>query len=185
MEYYETEFVNKRKSSVDVLEDGKTLLMLAPGQTKWVESQSPGTSYAPFLKVVFKEDGSVKLDENRAWKFPNPNNLLMLEIVNIDGAGSETFYLGMGEPVRCYKGIPRFVGVDIHDAEWAFVEKMEIRNVEHKDKQGDYIARRTTLERVKTMRSKSEIKAIEKRLYDEAVLKVKLDLKRRFPNAQL
>jgi len=184
MEYYETEFVNKRKSSVDVLEDGKTLLMLAPGQSKFVESRDAGTSYAPFLKVVFKEDGSVKLDENHAWKFPNPNGRLMLTIHNINGNETESFYVG-GELHRCYKGIPKFIPVSFDDAAWAFVEKMEIRNVEHKDKQGDYIVRKTTVEKVMTMRSKKEIASIEKRLYDKAMMVVKLDLKRRFPNAQL
>ena len=184
MEYWETEFVNKRKSPVDVQEDGRTLLTLQPGEAKFMESQSAFTSYAAWYKIVFKDD-KVDLHENKAWSAERAwPGQLVLTILNSAGAPCENFYVG-GVLQNCYQGIPKFIPVTFDDAEWNFVARMEIKMVEHTEHQGDYIIRKNVVEKVKTMRSKSEIKAIEKRLYDKAMMAVKLDLKRRFPNAEL
>jgi hypothetical protein len=180
MLYWETKFRNERRSAVDVLEGGgRTLLTLEPGQTKFVESKDAATSYAAFDEVVFKENGEVKLHENRAWRWPNPNGLLMLTIINRDGAQCECFRIG-GDPVHAFKGIPKFVGVDIHDTAWAQVERLEVMNVEKKIREGDYIVKRTTLEHVKTMRSKKEIRAIQERLLAEAAANAQQELRRMF-----
>ncbi len=182
MQYWETKFRNERTSSVEVLESGgKVLLELQPGQTKFVESRDPSTSYAPWDEVTFKDDGSVKLHENRAWRWPGPPDKLMLTILNRDGANSELFYVGAAEPVHCFKGIPRYVAIDIHDTPWSSVERLEIKLVEHKAKEGDFLVKKNVLEHVRTLRSKKEIRAIEQQLLDEATAKAKADLAKRFP----
>ena len=185
MEYWETKFRNERKSTVEVMEDaGQTLLTLEPGQTKFVESKDTSTSYAAFDEVVFKENGEVRLHENRAWRFPNPNNLLMLTIINVDGANCEGFYLSGGVLVHCYRGIPRYVGVQYSDPVWAQVERVERRLVEHRVKDGDYIVKKNVLEDIRTMRSKKECKAVQDRLLAEATEKARAELRRQFPQRE-
>ncbi len=185
MEYWETEFCNKRKTSVEVQERGQTLLTLAPGETKWVESNSAKTSYAAWFRITFKEDGKVELEKNPAWVLSNvyPGQLI-LEILNIDGNNSETFYDGKGEPIVAYKGIPRYAPIEIWDSSWNFVAKLEIKLVEQAEKEGDYVVRKCKLEQVKTLRSKTEIDAIKRRLVREAKAKaakeVALKFRKRF-----
>jgi len=188
VQYFLTEFVNKSKSTQIVNEDGRELIRLEPGQKKIVESRDPSTSYAAWSRIVYKADGKVDLHENKSWKFPlQKTGMLMLTILNIDGAGTEQFYTAGNtfEPVLCYRGVPRFVAVDIHDPQWAFIARMEIRKVEHKEKDGDYFKTRTVVEKIKTMRSPKEVKVIEKLLVEEAIAKAKADFKRRFPSAEL
>jgi len=186
LQYFETEFINKRKSTVIVEEEGRELLRLEPGQKKFVESRDASTSYAAWSKIVYRENGKVDLHENHAWKFPLPEDKLMLTILNIDGKDTEQFYMSGNtfEPVLAYKNVPRFVAVDIHDPQWAFIARMEIRLVEHKEKSGDYFVTKHVLERVKTLRGPKEVKAIEKLLVEEAIAKAKADFKRRFPSAE-
>ena len=187
MQYYETHFENRTKGTIVINEDGRELIRLEPGQKKIVESRDPSTSYAAWSRIVYQKDGTVSLKENHAWKFPLQAGRLMLTILNIDGAGTEQFYTAGNtfEPVLCYKGVPRFVAVDIHDPTWAFISRMEIKNVEHKERDGDYFKTRTVVEKVRTLRSQKEIAAIEKLLIDEAVTRAKQDFKRRFPQAEL
>ncbi len=180
MEYWETEFVNKRKTSVEVQERGQTLLTLEPGQIKFVESSDPNTSYAPWYRITFKEDNRVELEENKAWRWPGPKDQLMLTIINLDGRDTETFYTGTGEPIICYKGIPRYVAIEPWDASWNFVAKLEIKNVEKTEREGDYVVRKCVLEQVKTMRSKTEIDAIKKQLVREAKAKAARDVEIKF-----
>lgn len=169
MEYWETEFSNKRKTGVEVQERGQTLLTLAPGETKWVESNSAKTSYSPWFRITFKEDGKVELEKNPAWVLSNvyPGQLI-LEILNIDGGNAETIYDGKGEPIVAYKGIPRYVPIEIWDRSWNSVAKLEIKKIEKIEHEGDYVVRKSKIEQVKTMRSKSEIDAIKKQLLREA-----------------
>lgn len=178
MQYFETAFINERKVSVSVLENGgQVLLTLASGEKKFVESKSPETSYSPFSKVTFKEGGKLQLEENPAWKWPGPADKLMLEIINVDGADSELFYVGAGEPIRCYRGIPKFIAIDVNDTTWNAVARLEIRLVEHVEKNGDYVVRKSKLEQVRTPRSASEISEIKKRILEEAQRRKKLELK--------
>jgi len=176
MQYFRTTFENKSKGTIFVNEDGKELLRLEPGQKKFVESKSAVTSYSPFERIVYEKDGTMKLTENPDWKWPGPPDQLMLTILNTDGAGSELFHVAAGEPVICYRGVPRYVAIPYWDAEWRYVEKLEIKFIEHIEKTGDYIKRKNVLEFVKTMRSKKEIASIEKRLIDEATAQAKENL---------
>ena len=176
MQYYQTEFVNERKIAVSVYENDQVLLKLAPGDKKYVESKDASTSYAPWSRIVFKEDGKVQLEENPAWKWPGDKDKLMLEIINVDGCDSELFYCG-GEAVRCYKGIPRFVGISYEDTSWNIVKKLEIMFVEHIEKDGDFIARKKKLEQVRTLRSAHEIKEIKERILEDAQRRKKLELR--------
>jgi len=174
LQYYETKFENKSISTVVIDEDGRELLRLEPGWRKMVESQSPLTSYAAWSKIVYEKDGTVKLTENPDWKWPGPPDQLMLTIINRDGAGSEMFHVSGGEPVICYKGIPRMVAIPYWDAAWRYVEKLEIKNVDSIEHSGDFIVKKKTLQYIKTMRSKKEIAAIDKHLIDDAIAQAKM-----------
>lgn len=178
MEYWETEFKNERQQRVSVLEnEGQVLLTLEPGARKFVESKSPSTSYAPWFRITFLANGKVQLEENRAWRWPGSADKLMMTIINVDGADSETFYVGAGEPIRCYKGIPRFVAIDVNDTTWNTVAKLEIKLVEHAEQNGDYVTHKKVLEQVRTPRTASEIKAIKERILEDATKRKKLELK--------
>ncbi|MCJ7588871.1 MAG: hypothetical protein MUQ00_13360 [Candidatus Aminicenantes bacterium] len=179
--------MNKTKSTIVVNEGGRELLRLEPSQKKFVESRDPGTTYAPWSRIIYEKNDTVTLKENHDWRFPLQAGQLMLTIINRDGHDIEQFYLSGNtlEPVLAYKNIPRYCCVNIHDPTWAFISKLEIKLVEHTEKNGDYIVRKSVVEKVKTMRSKSEIKAIEKLLVDEAIANAKADFKRRFPSAEL
>jgi len=77
--------------------------------------------------------------------------MLMLEAVNVDGTATEGLQVG-GQVYQLYKNIPRFVPIDHRDTVWCFVEKVERKLVEHKEKSGDYFVKKMVLEDVKTLR---------------------------------
>jgi len=182
MQVFETKFVNKRSTSVDVFEYGKLLTRIEPGETRHVESRSPKTSWARWSVVKFSGDDKVSFDENKNWEWPYPG-MLALEALNIDGKMTESFPVA-GEYYHCYRGIPKLVPVDIHDTAWAFVARLEWRLVEHKVKDGDYIVKKNVLEMVKTMRSKKEVRDLQKQLLLEVSEKAKEEMKRHFPKAE-
>lgn len=180
--YFETEFKNKRKENVHVHESGKILCIVPPGESRFVESFDARTTYARWFKLTFKDDDKITFDENSAWKWPYGTSLC-LEALNIDGVETESFSVA-GTFWWCYRGVPRFVPVDIHDREWAFIARLEWKFVEHKERDGDYFKTVKKLEMVKTQRSRKEIKAIEKQLLDEAITKTKREMAQRFPKSE-
>jgi hypothetical protein len=184
MDYFETEFRNSRSTVVDVFECGRVLLTLQPGESKFVESRDPKTSYAPWYRIAFANGDKIRLEENRSWRWQTAYpGLLMLEVLNVDGCGVEGFYVDQ-KCWDCYKGIPRYIPVSLRDTNWCFVAKIERRLVEHKERDGDYIVRKNVLEDVKTMRSKKEIREIEKQLLNEAAERAKQEMERRFLKPQ-
>ena len=178
--YYETEFCNKRKGNVHVHESGKILCIVPPGESRFVESFDPRTTYARWSRVIFK-DSKVDFDENREWRWPYGDKLC-LEALNIDGVETESFSAA-GTFWWCYRGIPKLIPVDIHDREWVFIARLEWRFVEHKEKDGDYFKTIKKLEMVKTERSRKEIKKIKEQLLDEAIEKTKREMAQRFPKS--
>jgi len=179
--YYETEFKNRRKGNIHIHEGGKILCIVPPGESRFVESFDPRTTYARWYKLTFKDDDKIAFDENHTWKWPYGDSLC-LEALNVDGVETESFSVA-GTFWWCYRGIPKLIPVDIHDREWAFIARLEWRLVEHKEKDGDYFKTIKKLEMVKTERSKKEIKNIEKQLLDEAIEKTKREMAQRFPKS--
>jgi hypothetical protein len=106
----------------------------------------------------------------------------MLEALNVGGAATESFDVA-GEYYHCDKQIPKLIPVDIHDKKWACIARLEWRMVEYKERDGDYIVKKTVLEMVKTERSKKEIKKIKEQLLDEAIEKTKREMERQFPKS--
>jgi hypothetical protein len=106
--------------------------------------------------------------------------MLMLEALNIDGPPTESFSVA-GTFWQCYRGIPKLIPVDIHDREWVLVARLEWRLVEHKERDGDYFKTIKKLEMVKTPRSRKEIKDIQRKLEEAAVLKARQEVQRHFP----
>jgi hypothetical protein len=160
--YYETKFVNNRPDPVRVLEYGRLLLFLQPYETRHVESRSPLTSYAPFAKVVFQPGDKVFVHANKEWTWPFPDQLC-LEVLNVDGSANESLRIGTAYHAL-YKGIPRMVPVSFQDKTWAFVEKVEIKLVEKKVKEGDFFVKTQVLEKVLTLRPEKEAKLIREKM---------------------
>lgn len=177
MQVYETAFQNKRSTVVDVFEGGQLLTRIEPGETRHVESRSPKTSYARWSRITFK-NGKIDFDENSKWEWPYPG-MLMLEFLNVDGTGVEGLLVA-GQVYQSEKGIPKLIPVDHRDTSWCFIEKVERKLVEHKVREGDYFVKKRVLEDVKVLRSKKEIKAIEKQLEDAAVEKAKREVQQQF-----
>jgi hypothetical protein len=177
VDYYETEFVNKRKEQVTVMENGRVLLTLQPGESKFIESFDPKTSYSPWYRLTFKDEGVVKLEENRAWKFPYPGQL-RLTAINEDGVICEGLRIDQ-TLYDCYLQIPRYIPVD-YRSPWAFFEKVRYVQQEEKVKDGDYFRTVKKLEWIKERRNRKEIKDIEKRLVEEAIERAKAETEKGF-----
>jgi hypothetical protein len=174
---YETAFENKRKTVVDVFEYGQLLVRLQPGETRHVESRSPKTSYARWSRVTFK-DGKIDFDENREWRWPFAG-MLALEFCNVDGTATEGLQIA-GETYQADRGIPKLIPVSPYNTPWCFVEKIERKLVEHKERSGDYFIKKKVLEDVKILRSKKECKEIERKLEEAAVLKARAEVQAKF-----
>jgi hypothetical protein len=177
LDYFETEFVNKRETAVEVQENGRVLLRLEPGQSKFVESSSAKTSYSPWYKIEFRDKGRVELYENKAWVWPYPD-VLMLTALNEDGAASEGLQVD-GKYWECYKGIPRYIPIAITST-WAFTSLVKCVEVEEKVKDGDYFKTVKELRWVKEARSRKETRDIERELVRAAVEKAKAETEARF-----
>jgi len=178
---YETRFVNKRKIAIDIFEYGNVLLILQPGEARHVESRSPKTSWARWSQVTFSKEDKVSFDENREWRWPYPD-MLMLEFLNVDGTAREGLRVG-GEIYHSDKGVPKLIPIPPSDTNWCFIEKIERKFVEHKIKEGDFLIKKKVLEDVKILRSKKEIEAIKRKLEEAAVLRARQDIQRQFPKS--
>jgi hypothetical protein len=179
---FETRFVNKRDSAVRVFEYGRELIRLQPGEARHVESRSPKTSWARWSVVKFSGDDKVSFDENKDWRWPWPDKL-MLEFVNIDGTASEGLMIA-GQVYQSDKNIPKLIPISPRDTSWCFIQKIERKLVEHKIREGDYYIKKKILEDVKTLRSRKECRDIEKQLLLEVTEKAKAEMKRNFPKAE-
>jgi hypothetical protein len=175
---FKTRLENKREIPVIVEEYGRILLKIGPGEVRNIESRSPMTSYAPWSEIVFSGTDKISFTENKEWEFPWPE-MLMLTVLNVDGQACEGLYFG-GKLYDCYRGIPRFVPISYADKNFYFVERLEKRLVERKVKDGDFLVKKMVLENIKTLRSKREIKEIEKKVLAEAAERAEKETKRRF-----
>ncbi len=181
MDLYETEFVNRRGTVVIVEENGRQLLRLEPGETQYVESVDPRTSYSPWSRITFKDNGKVTLDENPAWHWPYPDQLML---VALNEASEITQGLIIDQVTwHCFPNVPRLVPVN-WDSSMAFTERLRFIETKERVKDGDFIKTLTKTGWVKELRSKREIKSIRKRLEDAAVAaavaKARQDLDIRF-----
>jgi hypothetical protein len=181
MDYFETEFCNKRDTVVHVQENGRVLLVLEPGESKFVETNTPKTSYARWSKITFKAQGEVKLDENREWQWPYPG-LLMLTALNVDGVETEGIQVD-GKYWECYRGIPRHIPTTI-SSPWAFIERVRFVQKTEKIKEGDYFKTVTKLVWLKELRGKKERRDIERQLVKLAMDKAREETVARFPNPE-
>ena len=178
---FETRFVNKRDSAVRVFEYGRELIRLQPGEARHVESRSPKTSWARWSVVKFSGDDKVSFDENKDWRWPWPDKL-MLEFVNIDGTASEGLMIA-GQVYQSDKNIPKLIPISPRDTSWCFIQKIERRLVEHRVREGDFIIKKKVLEDVKFMRSRKECRDLQKQLEDAAVEKARREVQARFPKS--
>lgn len=176
---YITEFINKSSTNQVVREFGRELLALAPGQVAKVAAYLPTTSYARFSKVVYERDGDVTVRENSDWAPPSIGPFQSLtEILNVDGAAIESITVN-GEPILCYKGIPRLVYPDLTDP-LVFYKSMTFKNVTKKvpdPGMPSYLVRKTTLNIIKEQRSKRDCQKIKSMLEDRIKERALRDMK--------
>jgi hypothetical protein len=165
---YETEFVNKTDAHKKICEYGRVLMELEPGQTGTAVSTLPTTTYARFSKVVFEKDGSVSVKENQDWEPPAlAHGQFATEILNIDGAELESMRVN-GEPVQCYKGIPRLVYPTLEDP-LVYYKSLTFRNVTKKVPalgMPEYLVAKTSVAMVKEPRSKRDCQKIKSMIED-------------------
>jgi hypothetical protein len=173
---FETGFENKRDKAVHISEYDRLLVVVEPGETRHVESRNAMTTYAPWSRLVFSGKDKIHFTENKQWKFPFPD-MLMLEVVNTDGALSESLRFG-NKFYSLYRHIPRFIPVSYDDMVWCFVARLEKKLVGKKIKEGDYFIKKTVAEYVKTLRSKKEIASIEQKLFAKKADKQKADMEK-------
>jgi hypothetical protein len=185
-EIFITIFRNKRDDPVMIDDYNGVLFTLKPGEGWELKSTSPRTLYSRFSEVVFRKGDVIDVKENRAWKNPYAD-FWCLELVNVDGAHSESFQIQTpreaGEVVglspngyiEALKGFPRIIPVDIHCklVKYARIEwREEEERVPVEDAPG-YWETRTTLKKILIDRPASELRKIAKEREQEAVAQVR------------
>jgi hypothetical protein len=162
---YQVEFENQRSAPVRVEENGRTMLVLQPGQTAVIEAWDPSVMFARFSRVVYKRDGSVSVRENPEWRSPIAADRWTLDLLNADSDTMQSLRVN-GEPTELYRGIPRTVPVDPEDPLiWyrriTFVEEDE--TVPH-PRNPRYVQRVHKLRMKKTLRSKRDLRKIREEM---------------------
>jgi hypothetical protein len=178
---FSTEFKNERDKPIRGLENGKVFFMLAPGQKIVKHSIDPSKSYAPFSRIIYLKNGEVEVKKNPDWNPPEwwgPDPLIT-EFLNLSSTEEQGIRVNE-ELVECYRGIPRFVPIRQLNTEFAMVAKATWRETTRKEPdpatQNLYMRTVTFTEMVKTPRSNSDLKDIEKRLRSQAEAEAKKDV---------
>ena len=160
---YETELVNRRDEETAVLEYGRVLLRLPPGQSVAVYSRDPSTTYARFRRVVYEKDGTVTVKANDAWNPPElAEGVWPTEVLNLDGAPTEAIRVN-DSSFEAYKGVPMLAYPGIHDP-LAWYKRVTMKNVTTRTRypgMPEYLIAKTALAVVKEPRSKSDCRRIK------------------------
>ncbi len=136
MQYFETTFRNFTKAKVPIYENGKIMTWLEPKGIFTAESDSPMTSYAPYLTVTWEENGAIKLEQNPKWK-PELLGPWVLRLDNIVGGPLQGLMVfSYTKAINVVRGIPRYIAVKLNDrliwfSEGKYVQ--EDRKVEDKE----------------------------------------------------
>lgn len=162
---YTTVFVNRRKTPVTVMENGRTLLEVPSGQEFVVEQWSPETTYSPFSEVRYLENDKVEVKRNPDWKLPKSwEGKYLLDLENKDGGPVQAFYpaSAANPPVHCYYRIPRTIAIDINSP---YIKYRRITWEIVKEKVADpgnpnFLVWTASLQQVKELRSKTELDQI-------------------------
>jgi hypothetical protein len=174
---YSTELVNKTAVLRDgmkpeevplltVLENGKPLLHLKPGESVTVHSASPLSTYARFSTVVWKKDGEVDVVLNKDWTPPDSwKGRYLIEILNRDGAAQEGLRVS-DESVTAVKGVPRLVPISVDDANVFYSRMVKVAETTEQpdpDRPG-YLTPKTRIFWQKEKRPAAEIREISDRI---------------------
>ena len=136
---YVTTFVNKSETPWRVLEKGRDLLVVAPGQEDSIESWHNRTDWSRWSKVVREKDERLTLTENSRWQNPWQDKFYCVELVNESGAPEESVQVVEPSPaftsargyVTAMRGVPRIIPLHIEDnlIKWREIRwhKKEIR----------------------------------------------------------
>lgn len=121
---FETLIRNERKTGV-VLWDhrGSGMMVLGPGNSETIETWNPGTLFAPFSSVVYREDGTIETTPNP--EYPAPKSKWLLTVINLDGHDPQRRIIG-GREVCLPKGLHRTFELEVEDP-MAVYCKMEIK----------------------------------------------------------
>ena len=185
-EIFVTIFKNKRDVPVMIDDYNGFIAKLKPGEGYELKSTNARTLFSRFSEVVFRKGDVIDVKENRDWK-NSYAAFWCLELVNVDGAHSESFQIQTpreaGEVVglspngyiEALKGFPRIVPVDIHCklAKYARIEWREEEERIPMEGAPGYWETRTTLKKLLIERSASELRKIAKEREQEAVAQVR------------
>ena len=123
---FETLIRNERKTGVVVWDHrGSGMMILGPGQSETIESWNPGTLFAPFSEVIYKEDGTIETTPNP--EYPAPKSRWLLTVLNRDGHDPQRRIIG-GREVCLPQGLHRTFELEVDDP-LAVYCRMEIKLV--------------------------------------------------------
>lgn len=170
---FSTKFENQSDKPVRILENGKVFFRLAPGEQATKHAIDPAKTYAPFSRVTYLKNGEVETKRNSEWTPPaywGPDPFIT-EFLNLSKVEVQGIRVN-GELVDVYRGVPRFTPITQLNSEFALVAKAVWKDVERKEPdpatRNLYMRTIIVTEMVKTPRSNSDLKDIEKRLRSQA-----------------
>jgi hypothetical protein len=159
-ESFVTELISARRGGVVVIDrDGTILLNLQPGRPAQLESANALTTFAPFSRITWNEDGTVACEPRPGWADPYdkfaPWKVIYL---NVDGKEIEEKVVA-GYHLFLMKGIPVpiFVSARAEEAKYARVKLVHGEKDQHSERWPGYLIRSTVLVEVNEERPEKEL----------------------------
>jgi len=185
-----TLLVNRRSSTIQVEEYGRTIFFLQPGKECFIESWSPLTTYSRYSRIVFEQSGQVSAKENPDWKRPYEG--WAIDLINgqdIPQSVRVTIPIGVvvfgivNDFVSVPPGLARTIPLDIHDplvkfktVEWRLVkEKLPVVGF------SNYMEERETMKRIMIPRAERDVEKIRKQIENEKLEAERIRAERRKP----
>jgi hypothetical protein len=160
VESFITELVNNRHGPVAVTDfDGVMIAILQPGQTLRVESATPRTTFAPYTRVTWNEDGTVDCELRPNWIDPY-SALAPWKVIVENQSGKEVEEVEVaGNRVFLMRGIPYavFVSATAEEARWARIALVNASVDECSSGWNGYSIRNTVLKKVTEERQANEL----------------------------
>jgi hypothetical protein len=120
---FETRFINKSETPWRILERGRDLLMVKPGEEDTIESWHNRTDWSRWAKVVREKNERLTLTENPAWSCPWQGTHYLLELINESGAPEESIPVcwpneactGPSNYITVVRFVPRIICLNVMD----------------------------------------------------------------------
>jgi len=185
-----TLLVNRRSSSIQVEEYGRTMFFLQPGKECFIESWSPLTTYSRYSRIVFEQGGQVSAKENPDWKRPYEG--WAIDLINgqdIPQSVRVTIPIGVvvfgivNDFVSVPPGLARTIPLDVRDPLVKF-KSVEWRLVKEKLPVGgfpNYVEEQEIVKKIMIPRPERDVEKIRKQLENEELEAKRIRAERRRP----